>query len=118
MVENLDQEAVGIAEIEGSGAVAMGFEGIDQLDAAAFNPSGYDINIVDFSNDKAYVMNALNGTRLSAIGQFMDCQIIRTRGEVNVVGIGFPFHLHTENVAVKLHGAPDVSNVQSYVAKA
>jgi hypothetical protein len=95
MVEELDQKSVGVLKVKGPGAIAVGLDGMDQFDAMALDSSRHRIDIFGARNDESDVMNSLHGAGVLAFRKLVDCKIIGSRAQINVIGVGLPFDVHT-----------------------
>jgi len=68
MVDQLDQKPIRIAEIKGTGAVAMCLWFVSQLDTQTANPFGPCVDVVWQLHHKTDVMHHLNGSGFAAGG--------------------------------------------------
>jgi hypothetical protein len=120
VVNELDQESVRITEIERTGAISMGFGFLIEGNPIVSNAIGPHIDILSESNNETDVMDQLDSARFSSVGEFVKGQVIESGsgGEVNVVRVGCPFHLHPQNFTVEIPGFPHITDVESHMAKA
>ena len=91
MVDQLDEQAIRIVEIERSGAVSMLLGLGREVDAARADSSGPYIDILRLTNQETDVMDHLNGTGLVSLGEFVQSEIVCSRRQIGVLLVGHPF---------------------------
>src|SRR5262245_36826293 len=119
MVDQLNEDAVGIPEVKRSGSIAMGLGGLSEGNPAgpkAFSPN---VHVLDRLHNEADVVELLLGGRRSGRRfKTMEREIVPSGREVNIVVVRFPFDLHAKDRAVKLLRGRDILYAQCNVTQA
>ena len=118
MVDQLDQQTIGVMEIKGTRAVAMSFRLGCQRDTEFPKPGRPLINVVGTAYDKTDMMNGLNRPWLLSGWQLVESQVIFTGCEIGVLGIGHPLEGHSQNLRIEFEGFSNVLYIQSDVTNA
>src|SRR2546425_11610254 len=123
MVNDLDLVAVRIAKVAGPGAVAMRPRPRVERDAAAFEKCRPPVDLVGRSHDHAEMIERRRARRVATLAACressptMQRQVVVSRRQVHVVGIGLPFDLKPEQIDVEaLHGI-QLAGVERQMAK-
>src|SRR6187399_3197211 len=112
VIEQLDQDSIRVVEIEGSSTVAMGFGRIRKRNVELQKPFRPNINVTNFSYNKADMVDALNGARILPFGKPVNGKVVCPGGQVDVVFVRLPLDAHTQNRTVKVNGSFHVANIQ------
>ena len=102
MVNQLNEQAVGIVKVERARPVSMRLGVRGKRDTVTSQTSRPHIDVLRPADNETDVVHGLNGVWQSAFGQLVDREIILARREVNIVRIRHPLQLHSENIAIKL----------------
>jgi hypothetical protein len=76
VIEELDQDAIRILEIEGARAVAVRFDRLDQGKAMGLNTLGNLIDVLRPSHNETQMIQLLNRAKLGTLWKFMNREII------------------------------------------
>src|SRR5262245_5066719 len=118
MVDQLDQKPIGIAEIKGTGAVAVCFWFLCQLNIETANPFGPCVDVFRSLHDKTDVMDHLYGSGCASCGQLVQCQIIVAGSEIRVLLVRHPLEFHIEGSRIERNRRTDVAHVESDMSEA
>jgi hypothetical protein len=118
MVDQLDQNPIRIAEIKGTGAVAVCFWFLCQRNTQPANPFGPCVDVFRSLHDKTDVMDHLYGPGLAAGGQLVQRKIIVARSEIRVLLVRHPLEFHTEGCRIEGNRRTDIAHVESDVSEA
>src|SRR5689334_9864215 len=102
LIKHLNDDAVGIGEIERSAAVAVDFKWLDDLDAAAAELPFQLADAVNAVDDEAQVVELLALGRRAVARDGVQGEIVVSRGEIDVLRVGLPDDLHAEAFAIKI----------------
>ena len=94
----------------------MVLEGMRDIEMLALRPSPCGLDLGDARHDEAEMIEHLQ-IGIIAMPAAMEREIVTSRRQVGIVGIGLPDQAHAENSRVKLRGAFHVGNFQCEVAK-
>jgi hypothetical protein len=111
MVQQLNQQSIGITEVKRACTIAMRPGRLGKWNVQFLNAAGPLVDILDMPHDEADMVNLLYHSGLNAIGQLVNGEIVASRREVDVIFVGLPFHPHPENVAVKVNGSRDIADI-------
>jgi hypothetical protein len=117
VVEQLNQDTIGIVEVERAGAIAMGLRRICKRYVQFPEPACPNIDISDLSYNKSDMVDALDRTGLCTFGELMDGEIVGPGGQVNVFFVRLPLHTHPKNRTVKVNGSSNIANIQSNMSQ-
>ena len=118
VVEELDQQTVGILEVNGARAVAVRLRFLGERNSKAPDALRPFIHIFRPANDESNVVDGLNRSGLGALRKFVNREVILTGRQIDVVFIRLPFDLHQENLGVKVNRSANIFHVQGNVSKA
>jgi len=117
VIQKLNQDSIRIFEIKRAGAVAVSFRRLGEGNTEFPDASRVCIDVFRAADDEPNVMYVLNVSGSLTLRQLMDGKIIGAGSQVNILSIGLPLHVHSEHVAIELHGPADVANVQCNMAE-
>jgi len=117
MVQQLDQDPVGISKVKGPGPVAMRSNGFDQLNTLRLDPSGDIVHVFGSRDNESNVVQGLRAVGFSAFRQLVNGEIVASACQVNIVRVGCPLDSHPDDRAVESDRLLDVPYVESNVPK-
>jgi len=117
VIKELNENSIGISKVKRSRAVSVGFDGLLQGDTVSGSSSGHQVNVLGSANNESNVMDVLNRSGLCAFGQLMNCEIIASGSQIDIVRIGLPFDLHTQNIAVKVDRVANIPDIEGNMPK-
>ena len=118
MVDELDQQTIGIAKVKRPGTVAMSFGFLDQDNSKVAEAVGPDVDIIGRADNETDVIDRLNWADLVGFHQPVDCQVVAAGRQINVIRIGLPFHRHPHHFGIEIHGLTNISYIDGDVPKA
>jgi hypothetical protein len=118
MVDQLNEEAIGIVKIERSGTVPVGFRLGCESDVQGAHPVGPDIDVFRALDDETDMVNGLNGRDFGVYWKLVEGEIILPRGEVGILFVGHPLQFHPEDLRVKLKRPANAPDVEGDVTQA
>src|SRR5688572_12443014 len=101
MVDQLDQDAVGIVKIEGAGSITMRLRELGASDSVLLKTCDPRVHVFRLPDHEANMVKSLGADRV--LFELVERQIVRARSEINVFTVRLPLHPHAENITVKLH---------------
>jgi hypothetical protein len=117
VVDELDQQPIWIVKIEGSSTISMRFRLGRERNSMRSNTLGPLVDVLRAANDETDVMDSLHGTRLDALRQLMESQVIVARSQIGIFRVGHPLQFHPEHGRIKLHRFGHTPNIQGDVPK-
>ena len=113
MVDQLDEDAIRIVEVEGSRPIPMGLGCLRQRDPLAFEVGSPKVDVGWRRNGETHVVEDLRRSGIAVGRKLVQCQVVGSKREVYVFWIGPPLQLHAQYVTVECQRSIDVPNVQS-----
>src|SRR5215467_7428809 len=117
LVEHLDDDAVGVGEVKRRAAVAMDFERLHDLDAAAAELRFELAHALGALDHEAQMIELLILRRRAIARERVQREIIAPGREIDVFRVRLPDDLHAEAVAIKILRAADVAHFERHVAQ-
>ena len=118
MVDQLDEQTIGIFEVKRAGAIAVGFDFFGKGNAENAQAVAPLVDIFGGADDKPEVIDVLHRAELAGICKSMNRKVIRAGSQVNVIGVGLPFDGHSHHFRVEIDRLLDIANVQRDVPDA
>src|ERR1022692_126884 len=115
LVENLDDDAVGIANVKRNRSVTMMLQRMHDIEATRLRPRPSSFDLGDTRRDESEMIEHLpvDGGTLA----FMKREIIASGRQISVLRIGLPDELHSKNARIEFLRALDIGNLKREMAK-
>lgn len=118
MIQQLNQDSVGIPKVKGASSIAMCLYRLSQRNAVRLNVLRDLIDVFRPGDEKTEMAESLNATYVGTFRELMYREVVCSGGEVNIIRIGLPFHPHTQHGAVESDRFLDVFYIEGDVSKA